>query len=102
LLAHGDDGEPVGCVGMRVVGDRTGEVRLLFVNPMSRTAGHGRALMIELIRCARSLRFDRLVLNTLPTMTQAGGLYQTLGFVQCSPYVENPTEGVLFFELALV
>lgn len=101
LLAVGDDGQPEGCVGMRVPAEGIGEVRRLFVNPASRASGLGRALIVELITRTRSQGLDRLVLNTLPTMVQAAGLYRSLGFVPCAPYVEDPTEGVLFFELAL-
>ena len=35
------------------------------------------------------------------TCTPQAGLYRSFGFVPCAPYVEDPTEGVLFFELAL-
>jgi ribosomal protein S18 acetylase RimI-like enzyme len=101
LLAAGDDEKPAGCVGMRVHAEGIGEVRRLFVNPDSRASGIGRALIAELIDRSRAQGLDRLVLNTLPTMVQAVGLYRSLGFVPCAPYVDDPTDGVLFFELLL-
>jgi ribosomal protein S18 acetylase RimI-like enzyme len=101
LLARDGAGGPAGCVGLRVLSHGVGEVRRLFVRPGSRTAGLGRALTATLIDRAGSLRLRRLVLNTLPTMVQAIGLYRSLGFAPCAPYVDDPTDGVLFFELAL-
>ena len=86
---------------MRVHAEGVGEVRRLFVNPDSRASGIGRALVAELIARSRGQGLDRLVLNTLPTMVQAAELYRSLGFVPCAPYVEDPTDGVLFFELLL-
>lgn len=42
-----------------------------------------------------------VALNTLPTMTQAIGLYRDLGFTPVDPYVADPTDGVLYFNLDL-
>jgi ribosomal protein S18 acetylase RimI-like enzyme len=73
----------------------------LFVDPTYRAGGMGRAVMRELISHAQAHGMHRLVLNTLPTMTHAVEMYRSIGFTPAAPYIENPTEGVLFFELAL-
>ena len=101
LLASDEHGRPVGCVGLRDLGDGIAEVRRLFVVSRGRGSGWGRRLMEGLLERARAGGLERLVLTTLPTMTDALALYRSLGFVACAPYVENPTAGVLCFELAL-
>ncbi len=101
LLARGDDDSPAGCVGLRTVADGVGEVRRLFVDPTHRTGGLGRAVVRELISHAQARGIRRLVLNTLPTMAHAVEMYRSIGFTPTAPYLENPIEGVLFFELAL-
>ena len=73
----------------------------MFVDPRYRTDGLGRAMMRELIAHAEVRGIRQLVLNTLPTMVHAVGMYCSLGFTSAEPYVANPTDGVLFFELAL-
>ncbi len=100
LLALDDDGTAVGVVALLVTGS-TGEVRRLFVVPGQRTGGLGRQLVERLIADARDLGLERLVLSTLPTMVHAQALYRSLGFVPTEPYVADPTEGVLFYELPL-
>jgi putative acetyltransferase len=99
LLAH-DEG-PAGCVAFRSLGGNDGEIRRLFVSPNQRTAGLGRRLVTRLIEQAKADGFQRLFLNTLPTMTHAIALYESLGFIPTDCYVGDPTEGILYFSLVL-
>lgn len=101
LLARGDNDSPAGCVGLRPIAAGVGEIRRLFVDPGHRTGGLGRAVMRELISHAEARGTHRLVLNTLPTMAHAVEMYRSIGFTRTVPYIDNPTEGVLFFELPL-
>ena len=93
------DARPTGCVAFRPVDASTGEIRRLYVSEDVRSSGLGRRLVETLISNAFELGTRRLVLNTLPTMTNAISLYQSLGFRKCEPYLPNPTDGVLYFEL---
>jgi|SRR5699024_10962807 len=95
LLARGAD-QTVGCVGVRALEPSTGEIRRLFVRPEHRCAGAGRRLLDEASGLAEARGFDRLVLNTLPTMSAARALYDIDGFIPIEPYVEDPVAGVEF------
>ncbi len=103
LLAVDDSGQRLGCVGLKnlgaINGQATGEIRRLFVRESGRTAGLGRSLLLDLITRSKGAGFDRLVLNTLPTMVAARGLYAELGFASCDPYVESPIEETLYLAL---
>ena len=99
LLAQ--DREPLGCVAFRSLGNHDGEIRRLFVSPNQRAAGLGRRLVARLIEQARADGFQRLFLNTLPTMTHAIALYESLGFTSTDCYAGDPTEGILYFSLAI-
>ncbi len=101
-LAFNSDGEAVGVVGLRLLTPTTGEVRRLYVDSKSRTDGLGRRLVEQLIAGAVEAGLEKLVLTTLPTMVHARGLYLSLGFYETAPYVDDPTEGVEYYELDLL
>ena len=93
------DGEPVGCGGVRRIQDAvTGsgapavqyEVKHLWLSPAARGQGAGRALLIELERRAAAFGAERLVLDTNESLTAAGNLYRTSGYVSVEPYNDNP------------
>ena len=100
LLAR-DAGLAVGCVGLRRHADGSGEIKRLYVAPQARGRGTGEALVRGIVAAGRRLRYRRLVLDTLPSMTAAQDLYRRLGFQPVAPYRFNPVEGTVFLELAL-
>ena len=105
LLLAMQDGETIGCVGLRPLEDQDGhaigEVKRLYVVPHARGARAGRALMDALLERARTLGYDTLKLDTLATMTSARALYASLGFRECAPYYRNPLPGVTYMSLRL-
>ena len=103
LLAIDDDGERLGCIGLRDIDDpaepdvKTGEIRRLFVREPGRRAGVGAELVEHLLHEAQQRGFERLVLNTVPSMKEAIALYGRVGFSSAEPYVEEPLEDTLYF-----
>lgn len=101
LLAHGDDGAPLGCVGLRPLAADCCEMKRLFILPAARRLGLGRALTVAVIDEARRLGYGELRLDTLASMTAAQALYVNLGFEQIAPYYAPTPAGTVFMSLKL-
>lgn len=102
ILARGDS-SCVGCVGVRSLhGDGSVcEMKRLYVRPATRGIGLGRTLASAAVTAGRDLGYQRMVLDTLQRMTEALGLYRSLGFHDTTPYYPNPNHDVCYLELGL-
>jgi ribosomal protein S18 acetylase RimI-like enzyme len=101
LILAREGGEAVGCVGVRRLAPGTAEIKRLYVRPGYRGRDCGRRLAEAAIAAARRSGCARVVLDTLPKMTQAQALYRSLGFRETGPYLPEPTPGAICFALAL-
>lgn len=101
LLALDEQSAPIGVVGVRRFGERAAELKRMYVTPSARGTGAGRALGEAAIVAARSLGYERLLLDTVDTMTAAIATYTGLGFAEIEPYRHNPLPGARYFALDL-
>ena len=90
-----------GCVGLRPLGDTECEMKRLYVRREGRGEGLGRLLATTVLQEARAIGYRRVLLDTLPAMSEAIALYRSLGFTDSAAYCHNPIEGALYFGLEL-
>lgn len=102
LLIARVGGDTAGCVGLRGLDERTGEMKRLYVRPAYRSSGLGYHLVEAVVRAARAAGYAALRLDTLASMEAAQRLYRKLGFVEIAAYNATHLPGTRFYELELV
>lgn len=101
ILLAGDAGAPpLACVAMRALSTPgCCEMKRLYVKPAARGAKLGRRLCEGLIHYARGVGYQRMRLDTLPSLEAAWGLYHALGFREIERYYDNPIPEARYLEL---
>ncbi len=92
------DGDVVACGSLRGLDSQVGEIKRIYVREDHRGPGFGPILTQALVDRASELRFERIRVDTLPTMYAAIQFYQKLGFRPIPEYWPHPAPGALFFE----
>jgi putative acetyltransferase len=104
LLLAEYEGQLSGCVALRKLDKEEAicEVKRLYIRPLFRGKGLGRALAEHIIHQARQIGYQHMRLDTVgPVMKDAVAMYRKLGFKEIAPYCENPNAGALYMELKL-
>ncbi|SFF05453.1 GNAT family N-acetyltransferase [Blastococcus tunisiensis] len=105
LVAREEDGTPLGCGALRVLGDGVAEVKRMYVVPAARGRGVSRAVLAALEEAAAERGWTTLRLETGPLQPEAIGLYTSAGYRAIDAfgaYVGDPdAEHSLFFERLL-
>jgi len=101
ILVAKENGETVGCVAVRPLGDGICEMKRLFVKPSHRGKRIGRDLALAIIEEAKKIGYEVMRLDTVVAMKEASALYRALGFQPIEAYCYNPLPGAMYFELKL-
>ena len=94
-------GAVVACGALQRLEPGVGEIKRIYVREDHRGPGFGPILTQALLDRARALGYERVRVDTLPTMTAAIQFYQEMGFVPIPSYWPHPVPGALFFEFTL-
>lgn len=82
-------GAPVASGALRPIGEKTVEIRRVFVLSAVRRQGHARAVVSVLERYADSLGFTRILLETGNRQSAAMALYESCGFTRVASFGEH-------------
>lgn len=99
LIRSGE--KAIGCAGIRKNEGRIAELKRMYIQEQHQGKGLGRLLLNEAIGQARQLGYERIRLDTLPSMGGANHLYESFGFVDIPAYRFNPFPEARFMELDL-
>ena len=100
LLLAIDDDAVLGCVGLRPLDwPEVAELKRLYVTPLGRGRRLGVLLSKAAISLARDIGYRRVRLDTLPTMSAAQHVYESLGFREIDAYRFNPVAGTRYMEV---
>lgn len=84
------DGAAIGCGGLKVAGDGTGEIKRMWVAPDARGLGVAQRLLDALEVHAQSRALVRVRLDTNRTLVEARALYARNGYQDIPAYNDNP------------
>jgi GAF domain-containing protein/GNAT superfamily N-acetyltransferase len=94
LVLYDEDGEAVGCGGLRTLAPGVGEIKRMYVTAGARRAGHGRRLLRALERRAAAAGHRCVRVLTTEVLEEALALYASEGYrtVQRSARAGHPVE----------
>ena len=96
------DGDPAACGGLKLFDSEYGEVKRMYVRPVYRGLGLGKAILNHLAEYAAAHQMNVLRLETGIYQVEAIGLYERWGFQRRPPfgeYKEDPLS--VYFEKQL-
>jgi ribosomal protein S18 acetylase RimI-like enzyme len=101
LLVAREGDAVLGCIALKRLAHSVAEIKRLYVVQQGRGLGIGKALVMAILKEAARLGYREIKLDTLPHMTPAIALYQSLGFKPIAPYGSFPYPGLLCFGQSL-
>lgn len=101
ILLWFEEGQLVACGALRGIGPKVAEGKRLFVRPDYRGTAFGVPFARALMEQARALGYERLKVDTLPSMKAAIEFYQEVGFRPTAAFWPHPVTDALYFECDL-
>ena len=86
IIAHDEDGQAAGCVGIKKFSGDICELKRLYVRPKYRKSGLGRLFTEMMMEKAKEAGYKKMYLDTMPGLEAALRLYKRLGFYEIEKY----------------
>ena len=95
------DGELAGSIALRKIDDENCELKRLYIKPKFRRNGIAKALVLRLIDDAREIGYRHMLLDTLPFLQTAIGMYHSIGFYEIDRYNNSPMDTSIYMKFDL-
>lgn len=95
------DESVAGCVALRKLDEERCEMKRLYVRPEFQGQGIGRMLTEQVLEDARSIGYQKILLDTFPFLTHAVTMYRHMGFEEIPKYNDSPMDSTIYMMLAL-
>jgi DNA-binding MarR family transcriptional regulator len=95
------EGMAVGCIALKVIAPKVGEIKRMWVDPAARRLSIARRLLAAVEQHAMTAGLKTLRLDTNAAQTEAIALYERSGYKPIAAYNDNPYAD-LWFEKRLV
>ncbi|MCI8504951.1 MAG: GNAT family N-acetyltransferase [Lachnospiraceae bacterium] len=95
------DGETAGCIGLRRLDHENCEMKRLYVRPAFGGKGIGGRLVRQIIEDAEEIGYSHMLLDTLPFLERALGVYKKFGFYEIPCYNDSPMKTSIYMRLDL-
>ncbi len=96
------DGKAAGCVAIRRFDAAQCELKRMYVRPSYRGHRVATALLDQVLADARAIGYKAMLLDTLPVLQEAIGLYKKEGFQEVQPYYYTPVTTTIFMKKDLL
>ena len=93
------EGKLAGCVGLRRLDAESCELKRLYVRPEFRGKHLGKILTELIIKEAREIGYEFMLLDTLPFLEAAIKMYRDFGFYEIPCYNDSPMDSTIFMKL---
>ncbi len=96
------EGKIIGCIGLKRLDKKNGEVKKFFVTKEYRGQNVGKALMARLLKAAKKHKMQYLCLGSVEKLVVAQKFYLKIGFQKMSPknlpktFMQNDVDDVFF------
>ena len=95
------DGAAAGCAALRKLDETRCELKRMYVRPQYRGQNISGALLDRLLADAREIGYQKMLLDTLPFLKKAIGIYRRRGFQDIPDYNDSPLPETIYMELEL-
>lgn len=95
------EGSSAGCIALKRIDDKFCEMKRLYVRSCYRGQGIAESLANTIIKDAKSIGYEYMLLDTLPFLKGAIALYKKLGFIETSAYNNSPMSNSVYMSLKL-
>lgn len=95
LLLARDGTRLIGAGFLKPLRDEACEIKRMYVLPDQRGNGLGRTILARLIDEAKSIGYEKILLDSACYMTAAHSLYRSMGFTDTEYYAESETDEAL-------